>query len=124
VSPTRLRQVWHRRTDEDDAGAGAGADARAGLGGSSVGPDAAGARGLGFCCCCCSSNWSTAGDEEEEEGGGGETEAEAEEEAVAARKQAWQRLLVAGLPGKPQLLAHSVSSGARSSVGSSTFLSR
>lgn len=115
MSPTRLRQVWHRRTDEDDAGA----DARAGLGGSSVGPDAAGAHGLGFC--CWSSNWSTAGDEEEE-GGGGETEAE--EEAVAARKQAWQRLLVAGLPGKPQLLAHSVSSGARSSVGSSTFLSR
>ena len=55
---------------------------------------------------------------EEEEGDGGETEAE------AARKQFWQRFLVAGLPGKPQLLAQSVSSGACSSVGSSTFLPR
>jgi hypothetical protein len=60
--------------------------------------------------------------EEEDEGDGGETEAEAE--AVAARKQFWQRFLVAGFPGKPQLLAQSVSSGACSSVGSSTFLSR
>lgn len=43
--------------------------------------------------------------------------------AVAAEKQLWQRFCVAGFPGKPQLLAQSVISGARSSVGSS-FLSR
>lgn len=54
----------------------------------------------------------------------GEAAAEEEEEdAEAAKKQFWQRLLVAGLPGNPQLLAQSVISGALSSVGSSTFFS-
>jgi hypothetical protein len=56
------------------------------------------------------------------EGDGGRTEVAGVDEAD--RKQFWQRFLVAGLPGKPQLLAQSVISGACSSVGSSTFLSR
>jgi hypothetical protein len=54
----------------------------------------------------------------EEEGDCGEA-AEGDGEEEDARKQFWQRFLVAGLPGKPQLLAQSVISGARSSVGSS-----
>lgn len=65
------------------------------------------------------------GEEDEEEGDGGDAAVD-EEEEEEARKQFWQRLLVAGLPGKPQLLAQSViSAGACSctSVGSSTFLS-
>jgi hypothetical protein len=59
----------------------------------------------------------------EDEGDGGDA---ADGEEDDAKKQFWQRFFVAGLPGKPQLLAQSVISGACrcTSVGSSTLLSR
>jgi hypothetical protein len=102
-------------TDDDVRGALEGdsagpAEARSAAGANGGQTAGGAAAGLGL------SN--TAGEGDDDEGDGGETEAE------AARKQFWQRFLVAGLPGKPQLLAQSVSSGACSSVGSSTFLSR
>ncbi|XBH92861.1 hypothetical protein VPH35_083904 [Triticum aestivum] len=97
VSPTRFRQLEHRFTDVL-AGARSTASSTstgAGLGLSTTGVDT-----------------DTPGREEEEEEDG-------DVEAGPAKKQFWQRLCVAGLPGKPQLLAQSVISGARSSVGSS-----
>ena len=116
MSPTRFRQLWHRLTDDDvrgalegdSAGPAGGRSAAGANGRQSAGGAAAAGRSL--------SHTAGEGDMEDEEGDGGESE--------AARKQFWQRFLVAGLPGKPQLLAQSVSSGACSSVGSSTFLSR
>uniref|UniRef100_A0A8R7UGN6 Uncharacterized protein n=1 Tax=Triticum urartu TaxID=4572 RepID=A0A8R7UGN6_TRIUA len=106
VSPTRFRQLEHRFTDVL-AGFASVAGARSTASSTSTGA------GLGLSTTGVDTD--TPGREEEEE----EEEEDGDVESGPAKKQFWQRLCVAGLPGKPQLLAQSVISGARSSVGSS-----
>ena len=105
VSPTRFRQLEHRFTDVL-AGFASVAGAR-----STAGRASSASNGAGLGLSMTGVGADTPGREEEEE--------EGDVDAGPAKKQFWQRFCVAGLPGKPQLLAQSVISGARSSVGSS-----